>query len=329
MTAPTYQYVDLPDASIVTTKALLTARENIADTVAARAMMCIHGNAGFGKTLAVNTCLHELEESRGEEVCRVTFRARPTARAVRYELFETLRLPGEPPRHPSEFDRLWKAARAAEHTRRRRAGEFEDLADKVVQVYSHPKVIETVGELRRAMVHLRARDGQPSLAELQRRAGQAPDGRYRLPKSSLGAVLRGDAVPTRGHVLAFTEALGMSRRKVGEWGDAWDRIVGEAGAGGPLCRENVPTGALGPAPHQPPPRRHRLHQLLCHGDDAGNRHRARLSDLLPVHPEPLAPVPSRPAPAAAARGPHRLRPPDPRPRRYTPPAPALRGFLAS
>ena len=112
MTAATYQYVGLPDASIVTTRALLTARENIADTVAARAMMCIHGNAGFGKTLAVNTCLRELEETAREEVCRVTFRARPTARAVRYELFTALDLPGEPPRHPSEFDRLLKTALA-------------------------------------------------------------------------------------------------------------------------------------------------------------------------------------------------------------------------
>lgn len=106
MTASTYQYVGLPDAQVVTTRALLTARENIMDTVAARAMMCIHGGAGFGKTLAVNTCLHELEDTRGEEVCRVTFRARPTARAVRYELFDALNLAGEPPRHPSEFDRL-------------------------------------------------------------------------------------------------------------------------------------------------------------------------------------------------------------------------------
>jgi hypothetical protein len=39
MTAATYQYVDLPDAAVVTTRALLTARENITDTVAARAMM--------------------------------------------------------------------------------------------------------------------------------------------------------------------------------------------------------------------------------------------------------------------------------------------------
>lgn len=58
MTAATYQYVDLPDASVVTTRALLTARENIRDTVAARAMMCIHGGAGFGKTLAVNNSRH-------------------------------------------------------------------------------------------------------------------------------------------------------------------------------------------------------------------------------------------------------------------------------
>ncbi|MGO4462616.1 AAA family ATPase [Streptomyces sp. M-16] len=112
MTAPTYQYVDLPGASIVSTKALLTARENIKDTVAARAMMCIHGDAGFGKTLAVNTCLRELESEDGEEVCRVMFRARPTARAVRYELFDALGLHGEPPRHPSEFDRLLKTVLA-------------------------------------------------------------------------------------------------------------------------------------------------------------------------------------------------------------------------
>ncbi|MFJ9720983.1 AAA family ATPase [Streptomyces sp. NPDC101213] len=110
MTAATYQYVDLPDASVVTTRALLAARENITDTVAARAMMCIHGGAGFGKTLAVNICLRELEP--GEDVRKITFRARPTARAVRYELFTALDLAGEPPRHPSEFDRLLKTALA-------------------------------------------------------------------------------------------------------------------------------------------------------------------------------------------------------------------------
>ncbi|MFF1659605.1 ATP-binding protein [Streptomyces sp. NPDC058255] len=79
MTAAAYQYVDLPDASVVTTRALLTARDNITDTVAARAMMCLHGGAGFGKTLAVNICLREREAH--EDVRRVTFRAWPNAPA--------------------------------------------------------------------------------------------------------------------------------------------------------------------------------------------------------------------------------------------------------
>lgn len=39
--------------------------------------MCIHGDAGFGKTLAVNTCVREPECDGGEEVCRVVS---PTAR---------------------------------------------------------------------------------------------------------------------------------------------------------------------------------------------------------------------------------------------------------
>lgn len=105
-------YTQLPDAQVVTTRALLTARENITDTISARAMMCIHGGAGLGKTLAVNFCLRTLDPA--EDVCRIAFRARPTARAVRHELFTALGLPGEPPRHPSEFDRLLLDALAAE-----------------------------------------------------------------------------------------------------------------------------------------------------------------------------------------------------------------------
>ncbi|MFI1890683.1 AAA family ATPase [Streptomyces jumonjinensis] len=102
----TDHYTQLTDAAVVTTRPLLAARENITDTIDARAMMCLHGPAGVGKTLAVNVCLRELERTRGERVCRIAFRARPTARAVRHELFAALGLPGEPPRHPSEFDRL-------------------------------------------------------------------------------------------------------------------------------------------------------------------------------------------------------------------------------
>ncbi|WP_330343069.1 ATP-binding protein [Streptomyces sp. NBC_00557] len=110
----TDHHTQLPDAAVVTTRALLAARENITDTIEAGAMMCLHGPAGVGKTLAANVCLRELERARGEEVCRIAFRARPTARAVRHELFAALGLPGEPPRHPSEFDRLLLDSLAAQ-----------------------------------------------------------------------------------------------------------------------------------------------------------------------------------------------------------------------
>ena len=109
--APTDQYVALPEARLVTTRALLTARENLADTIQARAMMCLHGGAGFGKTVAVTSCLRALEPD--EDIHRITFHARPTTRAVRHELFTSLGLPGQPPRYAGEFDHLLKAELAA------------------------------------------------------------------------------------------------------------------------------------------------------------------------------------------------------------------------
>src|SRR3989442_8823584 len=134
MTAATYQYIDLPDASVVTTRALLTARENIPDTVATRAMMCLRGGAGFGKTLAVTPCLRELDPP--EDVRRVTFRARPTARAVRYELFTALDLPGVPPRHPGEFDRLLETA-LAERPRTFLVDEAQWLNGEAFEYFRH------------------------------------------------------------------------------------------------------------------------------------------------------------------------------------------------
>ncbi|MER5852895.1 helix-turn-helix transcriptional regulator [Streptomyces sp. NPDC002012] len=129
-----------------------------------------------------------------------------------------------------EARRLWKAARSAEQSRRGREltpDGFQDLAAKLGRALAHPEVIEDYGQLRRAMVQLRAREGQPSLGELQERAGRMPDGvHHRLPKSSLSAILRGESVPLRRHVTAFAEAMGASRRKVAEWERAWDRVSG-------------------------------------------------------------------------------------------------------
>ncbi|MFK0187961.1 helix-turn-helix domain-containing protein [Streptomyces rubiginosohelvolus] len=130
---------------------------------------------------------------------------------------------------PADALRLWKAARRSEEELRRRkeaATDFQDLATSVRSALTHPEVIETFGQLRRAMIQERAREGQPSLGFLQAEAGCRADGRHRLPKSSLSAILRGAAIPSRDHITAFMESVGASRRKVRRWEQAWDRIAG-------------------------------------------------------------------------------------------------------
>jgi transcriptional regulator with XRE-family HTH domain len=125
-----------------------------------------------------------------------------------------------------EAMRLWKAERRAEEERRRRAGfpEFGELATSVRSVMVHPDVIGTFGQLRDAMVELRAREGQPSLGDMQEAAERTPDGRrHRLPKSSLSVILRGEAVPSRAHLTAFMEALHAPAPSDRAWERAWDR----------------------------------------------------------------------------------------------------------
>jgi hypothetical protein len=106
---PADHYLQLAGANIVATESLLTVRDNVADVVAARAMMCVHGDAGLGKTLSVNASLRSLAPGLDPgDVCRVQFRSRPTPRYIRHALFAVLGLPGEPPSQPTEFDALLK-----------------------------------------------------------------------------------------------------------------------------------------------------------------------------------------------------------------------------
>ncbi|NEB75832.1 ATP-binding protein [Streptomyces sp. SID14478] len=100
-------FMRLPGAQVVSTRALLTARENIRSAVESRAMICIYGSAGNGKSFAVNACLRELAPTLTR---RIQFRARPSTRDLRHELFHALGLPGRPPAHPIEFDRMFRAA---------------------------------------------------------------------------------------------------------------------------------------------------------------------------------------------------------------------------
>lgn len=67
-------YLRLPGANVVATESLLSVRDNLADVIEAKAMMCVHGAAGLGKTLSVNTSLRE--QSAGT-VCRVQFPGAP------------------------------------------------------------------------------------------------------------------------------------------------------------------------------------------------------------------------------------------------------------
>src|SRR5207302_1115368 len=97
----------LAGANVVATEALLVLRDNVADVLAAKAMMCVHGDAGLGKTLSVNASLRALAPA---DVCRVQFRARPTPRDIRYVLFDALAISGTPPTRPIEFDALLKDA---------------------------------------------------------------------------------------------------------------------------------------------------------------------------------------------------------------------------
>ncbi|WP_432830561.1 hypothetical protein [Dactylosporangium sp. CA-092794] len=64
-------YPGLAGAHVVAAEALLQLRDNLADVLHARAMMCVHGDAGLGKTLSVNAALRSLAPA---DVCRVQFR---------------------------------------------------------------------------------------------------------------------------------------------------------------------------------------------------------------------------------------------------------------
>ena len=77
-------YLGLPGANVVAAEALLALLDSLADVVAGRAMMCVHGNARRGKTLSVNASLRALAPA---DTCRVQFRARPTPRDIRHVLF--------------------------------------------------------------------------------------------------------------------------------------------------------------------------------------------------------------------------------------------------
>ncbi|MFE1318339.1 AAA family ATPase [Kitasatospora phosalacinea] len=101
-------FLDLPDARVVATDALLEMRDNVTDTVEARGMSCIYGDAGLGKSFGVEESLKQLDP---DLLLSLEFvRSRPGPKDLRHALFDQMGLPGKKPGTPTEFDKVLREA---------------------------------------------------------------------------------------------------------------------------------------------------------------------------------------------------------------------------
>jgi len=89
-------FLALRDAQTLETEHYLLARRAVLDALERCAMAVIHGNAGLGKTYAVDDVVDELEA----EVLWTSFPSQPTPRLVAATLFEQLC------GHPTRLDRF-------------------------------------------------------------------------------------------------------------------------------------------------------------------------------------------------------------------------------
>jgi len=87
-------YLGLKDARAMGTRAALEAETRIKKTIKHRAMLCIHGHVGLGKTFAVHTALRT---HAPDTTVRLQFRQAPNMSEIRGALWRALALPGEPP----------------------------------------------------------------------------------------------------------------------------------------------------------------------------------------------------------------------------------------
>jgi AAA domain len=81
-------FLDLADAATVVTEPLRLTHRIVADLMGAQAMGVIHGEAGLGKTFAVDDALHACPAVT--EACWTSFPARPTMRQVTLDLLGLL-----------------------------------------------------------------------------------------------------------------------------------------------------------------------------------------------------------------------------------------------
>ncbi|MGP4009871.1 helix-turn-helix domain-containing protein [Streptomyces sp. 4N124] len=110
-----------------------------------------------------------------------------------------------------EAERLWKQARRDEA---RAQGVLSGHRGGV-----HISVVKDFADLHSAIVDLYHDDGSPPLRSLDARLG----GLGRLPRSTVGRVLKGRSTPSRTFVAAFAEAFEVRKADLPEWTKAWDR----------------------------------------------------------------------------------------------------------
>ncbi|MEU4039071.1 helix-turn-helix domain-containing protein [Streptomyces collinus] len=96
-----------------------------------------------------------------------------------------------------------------------------------------PKMVSSRAELVESMIFMRITGGYPPLHQLEK-AGSAPDGRTRLPHSTLHLVLEGRIPPTETLFTAFMEALSVPAADRRNWLDAHRRLFADAPARRPF-----------------------------------------------------------------------------------------------
>ncbi|MGW1543221.1 helix-turn-helix domain-containing protein [Streptomyces sp. NPDC002309] len=97
-----------------------------------------------------------------------------------------------------------------------------------------PKMVSSRAQLVESMIFMRIAGGYPPLHQLEKDAGSAPDGRTRLPHSTLHLVLEGRIPPPETLFTAFMEALSVPAADRRNWLDAHHRLFADAPARRPF-----------------------------------------------------------------------------------------------
>ncbi|MGW4732635.1 AAA family ATPase [Streptomyces shenzhenensis] len=105
-------YLGLAGARLLPTTASRLTQRHLATVIKARALFCVHGDVGLGKTFAINTSLRDLAP---DNTLWLECRKGAPLGTLRAALYRALALHGEPPAKGDAFDQLLVQAFAEQH----------------------------------------------------------------------------------------------------------------------------------------------------------------------------------------------------------------------